>query len=143
MEPLDEGKIPEVHMLNRLLKDLEKAILGQFETNLSVTDFGSISDESSDQESTSSSPSTPRGSQLLRTRNDAIVIDRNFALDYFMKELENFANFLDQHVKQVDHKISDYCVPEDDEQTKKVLTEFQVSAKCVTSQLLHISLILI
>ena len=82
-----------------------------------------IPDEMSET-STSATPTIPV--ELFKGRRVSLSSDLNFALEFFKKELDKFDVFLSQHQITIDDSIEGASIPEQLQQARIQLNEFQV-----------------
>lgn len=76
------------------------------------------------QASSCATPTIPTG--FLSPKRFSFSSDKNFALEFFKVELENFATFLSLHQKICDDKVRFAAVPEELKEAKFQLESYQV-----------------
>lgn len=86
-------------------------------------DNAEVADEMSEA-STSATPTIPI--ELFKGRRISLSSDFNFALEFFKKELDKFDVFLSQHQIIINDRIEGASAPEQLQQAKIQLNEFQV-----------------
>ena len=74
--------------------------------------------------STSATPTIPV--ELFKGRRISLSSDLNFALEFFKKELDKFDVFLSQHQIAIDDSLEGASTPEQLQQARIQLNEFQV-----------------